>query len=292
VKVSVDRYGYGMNFMDEELLKEILLLENKGYLSDQERRRVRTIMRDVKLKYDRVPKELAEPLGRIRRTSLITFNIYSKNVGFLFGILALIAGMLLNFFWLFNFVENVFFLQFFYTFNELIRLLDVYFFEEVFFWLLGQNFFAFLLTYLLGLGLWTASAITTMAGIRVFVHYYVLKKIYNVEPFFWIHKLEPCWVENYAQFLQIGFKGRRMCYLTGGLTGVIYMIIICAITTLINPNFWTVWLIFAVFYIFNALYVFVYHGEYSDWARYFKETELQKQYLKQNSHNFQKDNLK
>lgn len=264
---------------NEKLLEDILSLEDKGRLNRGERDRVRRIIRNVKLRYDRVPKDLAEPLGRVRRTSLITYNLYSRNVGFLFAAVTLFAGIFLSLIWIQNYVEYFSFEEFFALFDELLRLFEVYFFEEVLAWLLGQNFISYVLSYILGLVIWSVAVVLLMTGLSVIVHYLVLKKKYKVKAYFMIHRLRPAWIEDYSDFLQIGFKGRRLSHLTAASTGMALMAIVCVLTTIFFYQYWTVWLIFAFSNLGYFIYIFIYGGEHSDWVRYQKETQLHRRYL-------------
>ena len=214
-------------------------LHKKGQLSPDEKREFWKLVHEAKVKYEHVPKELAEKFGKIKAENS-PWKLYSIRSGVLLGVSTFILGIL-AWIWWFDF----------FIFSRTAPLKPT-----------G-------LLYWIGFILWVIFMFLIMEGPHELSHI-IVARAFKIKFNGWgIYRLQPTLDIEYSSYLQSNFNKRAITHLIGMPINLIQYLLHLIITTFLNINFWLLWIPFIIIY-FSLFWMGIREG-YGDLPRFIKE---------------------
>lgn len=218
----------------------------KGKLNPIEKKEFWKLVSIFKIKYEHVPKELADKFGEIKARNT-PWKLYSVRSGVLLGIITFIIGIFAWIWWFNYFIINQ-----------------------------SGALTMFKIDFWIGYVLWIIFIFLIMEGPHEISHYIVAYAC-NIKFNGWgIYKFQPTWDIEYSSYMQSSFNKRAFTHLIGTPINLIQYLFFLLITTLMNIHFWTLWIPFLLIYSW-LIWKGVKYG-YGDWPRFIKELKMKKKH--------------
>ena len=232
-----------------DLIEKLNIFYEKGKLNPSEKKEFWNLVSDFKVKFERVPKELAEKFGAIKAKN-VPWNLYSVRSGILLGITTLLLGIIAWIWW---------FLYYIMARSIPLNVFDI--------------------EYWMGFILWIVFIFLIMEGPHELSHFfiaYLCKIKFNG----WgSYKFQPTWDIEYSSYMQSSFNKRALTHLIGTPINLFQYLLHLIITTFLNGNFWLLWIPFLLIYTW-LIWKGVKEG-YGDLPRFYKEIKRKKLHEKE-----------
>ncbi|MBA7530669.1 hypothetical protein ES705_22878 [subsurface metagenome] len=220
----------------------------KQKLNVSEKKEFWKLVSEVKIKYNHVPKELADKFGTIKAKNT-PWKLYSVKSGILLGIITFILGII-AWFWWFNY--------YIFERNTPLNIIDF--------------------SYWMGFLLWIAFIFLIMEGPHELSHI-IVAYLCGIKFNGWgIYRFQPTWDIEYSSYLQSNFNKRAITHLIGTPINFFQFLFHLIYTTYLNFNFGLLWIPFLIIYI-ELIWMGIKEG-YGDLPRFFKEIKRKKLHKK------------
>ena len=231
-----------------ELEKEVEDLLSKEKLNPIEKKEFWKLVHEAKVRYNSVPKELADKFGKIKARNA-PWRLYRVRSNIVISVLAFLLGVVGWIWWLDMFI-----------FSQAVPLNT----SQLLFWI--------------GFLLWMVFILLIMLGPHELSHI-IVAKLFNINFNGWgIYRLQPTLDIEYSSYLGSTFGKRALLHLIGMPINLFQFLAHLIITTFLNNNYWILWIPFTVIYSFLIIVGIV--GGYGDVPRCVKELKRNKEYKK------------
>ncbi|MFX1312411.1 MAG: hypothetical protein ACFFHD_07340 [Promethearchaeota archaeon] len=231
-----------------ELIEKLNEFYDKDKLNSSEKKEFWLLVSSIKIKYEHVPKELAEIFGKIK-SKITPWKLYSVQSGILLGIITLLLGIIAWIWW---------FSYYIITRSTSLNVFDI--------------------EYWTGFTLWIVFIFLIMEGPHELSHLFVAY-LCKIKFNGWgIYKFQPTWDIEYSSYMQSSFNKRALTHLIGTPINLFQYLLHLIITTIFNIYFWLLWIPFLFIYAW-LIWKGVKEG-YGDLPRFYKELKRKKLHKK------------
>ncbi|MFX0140396.1 MAG: hypothetical protein ACFFDN_42550 [Candidatus Hodarchaeota archaeon] len=225
----------------EEKLEELL---SKGTLNPIEKREFWKLVHEAKVRYNSVPKELADKFGKIKAQNT-PWKLYRLRSNIVLSVLTFLLGIVAWIWWFDMFI-----------FSQAVPLSS----SQLLFWI--------------GFLLWMIFIFLIMLGPHELSHF-IVAELFKIKFNGWgIYRLQPTLDIEYSSYLRSTFNKRALTHLIGMPINLFQFLAHLLITTFLNNNYWILWIPFTVIYSFLIIVGLV--GGYGDVPRCIKELKRKK----------------
>ena len=229
----------------ENRLEELL---NKGKLNPIEKKEFWKLVHEVKVRYNSVPKNLAEKFGKIKAQN-IPWRLYKMWSNILLSVITLLVGIIAWIWWFDYFI-----------FSQIIPLNS----SILLFW---HGFF-----------LWILFIFLIMLGPHELSHL-LIARLFKIDFNGWgIYRFQPTLDIEYSSYLMSSYNKRALLHIIGMPINLIQFLAHLIITIYLNINYWILWIPFTVIYSYLII-AGVMEG-YGDVPRCIKEMKRKKEHKK------------
>jgi len=227
-----------------EINKKIDEFYQKEKLTPSEKKEFWKLVHEVKLKYEHVPRELADKFGIIKARNT-PWKLHSNWSGVLLGIVTFVLGIFAWIWWFDFFILSR---------SSPLTISNFYF------WI--------------GCVLWMIFIFLIMEGPHELSHI-IVAYVCKIKFSGWgLYRAQPTWDIEYSSYLQSSYNKRAITHLIGTPLNLFQYTLHLIITTWMNANFWLLWIPFILIY-FWLIWCGVTQG-YGDWPRFYKELKRKK----------------
>ena len=229
-----------------ELENKLEELFNKGKLDPIEKKEFWKLVHEAKVRYNSVPKDLAEKFGKIKAQNT-PWRLYKVRSNILLSVITLLVGII-AWIWWFDF----------FIFSQSIPLNP----SKLLFWI--------------GLFLWILFIFLIMLGPHELSHI-LIARLFKIKFNGWgMYRFQPTLDIEYSSYLRSNFNKRALIHIIGMPINLIQFLAHLIITTYLNINYWILWIPFTVIY--SSLIIAGAVVGYGDLPRCIKELKRKKEH--------------